>query len=142
MLWCYQLGNGIPAQALASWLPQPPSSGIIAEHEEKQVLGTSTSSQAKGRTEETRNADCPSRFTPPQVCLFLSPCSVPREQGLDILQHTSAGKIMSQHRSGDKGTSKAWPVMRGPATHSQLWLFKDTQRRSHFLEQWILHWRQ
>lgn len=53
-------------------LPQPLSYGIATQHNEKQVLETSMSSQAKGRTEEKRKADCTSRFPSLSTSLSLT----------------------------------------------------------------------
>lgn len=74
-------------------LPQPSSSGITAEHDEKQVLETSTSSQAKGMTKEKRKADCTSRFPPEHVSVS-HPAVAHEEQRLDILQRTPGEKII------------------------------------------------
>lgn len=74
-------------------LPQPSSSGIVAEHNKKQVLETSMSSQAKRRTEEKRKADHTSR-SPPKHISFSHPPVAHGEQGLDILQHTPGEKII------------------------------------------------
>lgn len=102
---------------------------ILTEHDKGQVLKASTSSQAEGRKEEKWKAGCPSRIPPPQAPL-------PHR----ALAHREQGRIYHNANHDRRSIcQQAWPEMRGPGTHALPWLFKNTQSRSHFLEQWILH---